>query len=69
MDKQIEAWNLERLFQTSRKKPYIDMATVSKVFADQDYEIVSNKITIAQLEKELESKQEEIEKLTQIGRD
>ena len=60
---------MERLFQTSRKKPYIDMATVSKVFADQDYEIVSNKITIAQLEKELESKQEEIEKLTQIGRD
>ena len=56
MDKQIESWNLEKLFQTSRKKPYIDMATVSKVFADQDYEIVSNKITIAQLQKQLEGK-------------
>ena len=26
------------------------MATVTKVFGDQDYEIVSNKITISQLE-------------------
>lgn len=54
MDKQIESWNLEKLFASSRKKPYIDMATVCKVFSDQDYEIVSNKIAIAQLERVLE---------------
>lgn len=47
MDKQIEAWNLQKIFSLSKNKPYIDMLTVSKVFADQDYEIVSTKIDIA----------------------
>jgi hypothetical protein len=37
MDKQIEAWNLEKVFKCTNNKPYIDMMTVSKVFADQDY--------------------------------
>lgn len=36
------------------------MATVSKVFADQDYEIVSIKIDIAKFQRILEEKEEEI---------
>ena len=39
-------WNLSKLFKKSNKKPYIDMATVEKVFADQDYSIVSKKMEI-----------------------
>lgn len=54
MDKQIETWNLEKIFNSSKNKPYIDMITVSKVFADQDYEIVSTKIDIAKYERILQ---------------
>ncbi len=56
MDKQIEAWNLEKIFTNSKNKPYIDMITVSRVFADQDYEIVSTKIDIARHEKILQDR-------------
>lgn len=63
MDKQIESWNLSQLFADSRKKPYIDMATVSKVCSDQDYEIVSNKITIAKLEHTLDEREHAIQDL------
>ena len=56
MDKLIEAWSLEKIFASSNSKPYIDMITVSRVFADQDYEIVSTKIDIARYERVLEEK-------------
>ena len=46
MDRQIDTWNLSKLFKRSNKKPYIDMATVEKVFGDQDYSIVSKKMEI-----------------------
>ncbi len=58
MDKQIETWNLEKVFSCSKNKPYIDMMTVSKVFADQDYEIVSTKIDIAKYERILQEKED-----------
>lgn len=45
MGRQIESWNLNSFVSANlSKKPYIDMATVEKVFADQDYNIVSIKI-------------------------
>lgn len=50
MERQIEAWNLsEYVHSNNSKKPYIDMATVEKVLADQDYNIVSMKIQIFEL--------------------
>jgi len=49
MDKQIENWNLGKVFIGLNSKPYIDMGTVLKVFADQDYEIASIKISTSNL--------------------
>lgn len=69
MDKQIEAWNLEKVFTGSKSKPYIDMMTVSKVFADQDYEIVSTKIDIAKYEQVLQEKEQEIDRLLTKSKD
>lgn len=47
MERQIDSWNLNECQASSlAKKPYIDMATVEKVVADQDYNIVSLKMQI-----------------------
>lgn len=47
MERQIEAWNLTDYSHLStQKKLYIDMATFSKVIADQDYNIVTMKMQI-----------------------
>lgn len=55
MQRQIDSWNLaDSQAAALAKKPYIDMATVERVLADQDYNIVSLKMQIFQLEKELE---------------
>lgn len=53
MDRQIEYWSLKEYMATTGKKIYIDTATLEKVLADQDYNIVSMKIDIVELEKTL----------------
>lgn len=54
MERQIDLWNLnDHAVNHLTKKPYIDMATVEKVVNDQDYNIVSLKIEIAEQEKKL----------------
>jgi len=50
MERQLEAWNLNDLPQHHRQ-PYIDMATVEAVMQDQDYQIVSLKMSITKLER------------------
>lgn len=66
MERQIESWNIgEYVNLNPNKRPYIDMATVETVMADQDYQIVSMKMEIYDLEKELEGKEEEATKLTE----
>ncbi len=50
MERQIETWNLS---EGSTKKPYVDMATVDTVLNDQDYQIVSMKMEIHELERQL----------------
>lgn len=50
MERQIETWNLS---EGQTKKPYVDMATVETVLKDQDYHIVSMKIEINKLSKQL----------------
>jgi len=52
MERQLEAWNLNDLPQHHRQ-PYIDMATVEAVMQDQDYQIVSLKMSITKLERTL----------------
>jgi hypothetical protein len=60
MDRQIESWNLNDYLNGSiSKKPYIDMATVEKVVADQDYNIVSLKMQIFELERVLDERAKE----------
>jgi hypothetical protein len=62
MERQIEAWNLNDCLSTSAgKKPYIDMTTVERVVCDQDYNIVSLKMQIFELEKEVEDRSKEYE--------
>lgn len=69
MERQIEAWNLGELVQGNPKKPYIDMATVETVLADQDYHIVSMKMQIFELERQLEDKELEYQQLLQQNND
>lgn len=60
MDKQIENWGIKQYMKNiSIKKPYLDLSTVEKVLADQDYNIVSIKIDNFELEKELARREEQ----------
>jgi cell division protein FtsB len=70
MERQVDAWNLKDFVNVpNSRKPYIDMATVEKVLADQDYSIVSTKMEIAQLEAQLQEREATFSKLTERNRE
>ena len=67
MERQIEAWGLT----DGQPRPYVDTSTRQKVLSDQDYSIVSLKLQIIDLERELEARdqahQESLEQNRQSG--
>lgn len=70
MERQIDSWNLADYAASGlTKKPYIDMATVEKVLIDQDYNIVSMKMTICDLEKTLALREQHLQGLVDRSRD